>query len=57
MKLTKKGHEIISKVGLLRNNGGKCSNCKKDRLLINQNKGDSLLWKYNKCEKTTKSIR
>ena len=56
-KLTEKGHEILCKIGILRNNGGKCDNCNKDRSLIKQNIGDGLVWKCNKCKKTKKSIR
>ena len=33
-KLDKKEYKILSKVGLLRNNGDKCSNCNKNRLMI-----------------------
>jgi len=56
-KLTKHGHSVLCTVGLLKNNGGKCSKCGKDRKLINKNKGDGLVWKCTSCKKTTQSIR
>ena len=56
-KLTKYGHSILCKVGLLKNIGGKCGKCGKDRKLINKNKGDGLIWKCTSCKKTTQSIR
>ena len=42
-KLTKYRHNILYKVGLLKNNGGKCGKCGKDRKLITKNKGDGLM--------------
>ena len=56
-KLKKEGHEILSRIGLLRSNGGVCLNCSKNRNLTQTKKGDGLQWKCNKCKKTTKSIR
>lgn len=42
-KLTKHGHSILVKVGLLKNDGGNCSECGKSKNLIKKSKGDGLV--------------
>ena len=56
VKLTKRGHDVLCKVGLLQNDGGTCSKYGKYRRLI-KNKGDGLVWKCTSCKKTNQSIR
>ena len=55
-KLTKHGHSIFSKLGLLKNDGGKCSKCGKYRRLISKSRGDGLVWKCTSCKKHRKAL-
>ena len=55
--LKKEGFNKLTKIGLLRRDGGHCSKCNRPRNLVKHSRGDGLLWKCTKCKCNTLTIR
>ena len=55
--LKREGFNKLTKIGLLRRDGGHCSKCNRPRNLVKHSRADGLLWKCTKCKCNTLTIR